>query len=166
MRVCAVKLSWPIFSPACAMLVCSKRKQGHYAERITDIPCPDSGFLRFDWSPLPLIMLYTSVYVSFFFFKLYFIDYAITVFPNFPPLSPSTPSGNPHTTVHVHGSCIYVLWLLRFLYCILYLHGYSVTNYLYFLTPSPLHLFPTSPSHLATIRTLSVSMILSLFLFA
>ena len=69
------------------MLVCSKRKQGHYAERITDIPCPDSGFLRFDWSPLPLIMLYTSVYVSFFFFKLYFIDYAITVFPNFPPLS-------------------------------------------------------------------------------
>ena len=32
-------------------------------------------------------------------FKLYFIDYAITVVPIFP-------SGNPHTIVHVHGSCI------------------------------------------------------------
>ena len=37
--------------------------------------------------------------------------------PNFPPFDPSTqhprtPSGNPHTVVHVHGPCIYVLWLI------------------------------------------------------
>ena len=34
------------------------------------------------------------------------------------PLSPSPPSPpptsivNPHTVVHIHGSCIYVLWLI------------------------------------------------------
>ena len=40
----------------------------------------------------------------------FFIDYAITVAPVFPhsPFHPAppTPSGSPHTTVHVHGSCV------------------------------------------------------------
>ena len=31
------------------------------------------------------------------------------------------------------------------LHCTLYPHGYSVTTYLYFLIPSPLHLFPHTP---------------------
>ena len=57
------------------------------------------------------------------------------------------------------------LWLLRFLYCTLYPHGYSVTTYLYFLIPSPLHPFLHTLSQLATIKMLSVSMILCLFLF-
>ena len=45
-------------------------------------------------------------------FKLYFIVYAITVVPIFPPFSPfthpTTPSGNPHIVVHIHGSCGYL----------------------------------------------------------
>ena len=45
------------------------------------------------------------------FLKLYLIDYAITVVLIFPTLLPSTqhpptPSGNPPTIVHVHGSCV------------------------------------------------------------
>ena len=52
-----------------------------------------------------------SVFFSFniylIFLKLYFIVYVIIVVPKFPPLSPSsqppTPSGHPHTVVHVHG---------------------------------------------------------------
>ena len=83
----------------------------------------------------------------FFLFKLYFIDYAITVlliFPLCPPLHPAppTPSGNPHTIVHAHGSCVQVLWLLHFLYCTFHSCGCSVTTYLYSLSPSPLHPFP------------------------
>ena len=73
-------------------------------------------------------------------FKFYFIDYAITVVLTFPTLP-----HNPHTTVHVHGSCIWVLWLLHCLYCTCHPHGDSVTTYLYFLIPSPLHPFPYSP---------------------
>ena len=44
------------------------------------------------------------------FFLNYLIDYVITVILIFLPLPPSTqnptPSGNPHTIVHVHGSCV------------------------------------------------------------
>ena len=88
----------------------------------------------------------------FLFFKLYFIGYAITVVSTFPPLPPSTqpptPSGNPYTTVYVHGSYIYVLWLLYSLYCTLHPHDYSVTTDFYFLIPScflssPLITFPS-----------------------
>ena len=91
--------------------------------------------------------MYGSCFLSL--FKLYFIDYAITIVPVFPFLPPSiqphpAPSGNPHTIVHVHGSCICVLWLLYFLCCTLHAHDYSVTINLYFLTPSPFHSPPTS----------------------
>ena len=103
------------------------------------------------------------------FFKKYFIDCAVTVvlfspFVSSHPPSP-TPSGNPRTIVPTHGSCIQVLWLLNFLYCTR--HGYSVSTNLYFLIPSPLHPFPHTPFYLVTIKTLSVSRIVSLFfLFA
>ena len=76
---------------------------------------------------------------------MYFIDYAITIVPIFPPLTP--PPSTPHSlrqSPH-HCSCPWVmctvLWLLHFLYCTVHPHGYSVTTYLYFFTPSPLHLF-------------------------
>ena len=86
--------------------------------------------------------------------------------PNISPfalLHPAAPSplGHPPTIVHGHGSCAWVLWLLTspWLFC--------NCTYLYFLIPSPLHPLSHMPSHPATIKTLSVSTILSLFcLFA
>ena len=66
-----------------------------------------------------------------FFFQIIFYWLCYCSCPNF-PLSP-TPSGNAPAIVHVHGSCLQVLWLLRFLWCTLHCHGYSVTIYLYFL---------------------------------
>ena len=66
-------------------------------------------------------------------------------FSSFAPFHPAPYSlqQSPH-----HCSCplivhIKVLWLLSFIYCTL--HGYSVTTYLYFLIPSPLHPFPHTP---------------------
>ena len=55
------------------------------------------------------------------------------------------PSGNPHTVVHIHGSCICVLWLLSFLCCTLHPHDSSVTTCLYFLIPSPFLIHPSNP---------------------
>ena len=74
--------------------------------------------------------------------------------------APCTPSSNPHTIVHVHGSHVEVRWLLHFLHCILDPHGSSVTACLYSFIPSPRHPFSPTPSHLATIKPSSVSMIL------
>ena len=86
--------------------------------------------------------------VKIFFFFHYILLIMLLVVPMFPlcPPTPSTPppSGNPPTMDHVHGSCVQVLWLLHFLYCTLHPHGSSVTAYLYFLIPSPRHLFPRS----------------------
>ena len=80
------------------------------------------------------------------FFKLYFIVYAITSVPIFPLCSPPPSTTHSlrqsHTIVHVHVSCVQLLWLLHFLYCTLHPHGYSVTTSLYILIPSPLHSFP------------------------
>ena len=60
--------------------------------------------------------------------------------------APSLPQAvpTPLFIVHVHGSCIKVLWLIHFLCCTLHPRGYSVTTYLYFLIPSRLH----SSSHI------------------
>ena len=86
------------------------------------------------------------------FFKLYFIVCALTVVqiftlcPNSPSSSPT--SGNPLTIVHVHGSCMYVPWLLYSLCCALHPHDYSVTTNLYFLISSPFS--PISPTTLPT----------------
>ena len=81
------------------------------------------------------------------FSKLYFIDHAITVVLIIPPLPlssqlPSFPQAvlTPLSMPMGHGQ---VLWLLYFLYYIT--HDCSVTNYLYFLIPSPLHPFPFDP---------------------
>ena len=55
-----------------------------------------------------------------FFFKVYFIDYDIIVVLIFPfahlcPV-PSSPLQQSPLLVHVHGSCIWILWLVHFLY--------------------------------------------------
>ena len=60
-----------------------------------------------------------------------------------PPTSTPIPSGNPHTIVLVHGSFRKVLGYS--IPCTLHPHGYSVTTYLCFLIPSPLHPFPHTP---------------------
>ena len=87
------------------------------------------------------------------FLKIIFIDYAITVVPIFPSLSP-LPSNHhslrqsiPTLLFMSMGHTFKFFWLLRFLYCTLIPHGYSVTTYLYFLIPLPLHPFsPPLPS--------------------
>ena len=65
---------------------------------------------------LSQIISFYAMFLSFVFILLYFIVCAITVVPTSPRLSPSThiptPSGNPHTPVHAHGSCVDILWLL------------------------------------------------------
>ena len=107
-------------------------------------------------------MVYKAKYICYLalhrksFFNYILLIMLLQLFHFFPfaplQLAPPTVSGNPHAIVHVHGSCVQVLWLLHFLYCILHLHGYSVTTNLYFLIPSPLHPFPPAPSHLATMK--------------
>ena len=124
--------------------------------------------LRFStvFFPKSLIVSYLNLWSL---FKLYFIVDVITVVPIFLPLSPSTQ--HPHSlriSPH-HCSCPWVICIsslatpFSYTLCTVHPHGYSVTIYLYFLIPSPLHPLPHSPSHLAIIKTLSVSMILSLF---
>ena len=72
--------------------------------------------------------------------KIIIIFYCLCYYncPNFPPLStytqpPPTPSDNPHTIVHVQGSCICVLWLLYSLCCTSHPHDYSVQTKLYLI---------------------------------
>ena len=113
-------------------------------------------------SELTALISFLSI-LLFIFIYLYFIDYAITVVPLHP--APPTPSGNPH-----HCSCPGIIHVssLAILFPILYLTSpWLFINYLFVLV-NPLISSPflTSPSHVATIKTLSVSMILSLFLFA
>ena len=85
-----------------------------------------------------------TVYIIFKIILYWLCYYSYSNFSTFHLLHPElpTPSGHSHTIVHVHGSCIQVLWLLHFLYCTLHPHGYSATIHLYFLIPSPLHPFP------------------------
>ena len=78
-----------------------------------------------------------------------FIDYTITVFPIFPlcPPPPSTlylpqPIPMPLFTSMGH---VYKFFGYSISYAVLYPCGYSVTTFLYFLIPSPLHPFPHSP---------------------
>ena len=78
------------------------------------LPFQSSLFLRLETTDLFWPILY---FFLLFQFKLYFIFYAITVVPVFSPFAPlyttlPAPSGNPYTCVHVHGSCIHILWLL------------------------------------------------------
>ena len=99
---------------------------------------------------LHVVLLKDTETIFFFFFKSHFIGYAITVVPisplaSLPPAPPPTPSGSPHTAVHVHGSCTYVLWPHYSLCCTILLHGYSVTTDLYLLIPSPFSPILLSP---------------------
>ena len=67
------------------------------------------------WTALINVIGAITQCICFYFlkFKLYFIVYTITIVLNFPPLplwtQTPTHSGNPHTVVYVHGSCIYSL---------------------------------------------------------
>ena len=80
-------------------------------------------------------------------------------------IHPATHRPSPH-----HCSCPWVMHVssLATPFPIIFFtsKSYSVTTYLYFLIPSPLHPFPDTTSHLANIKTPSIPMILSLFLFA
>ena len=102
------------------------------------------------------------------FFKVHFIDYAITVVPFFfSSLFPSTlhcppTSISPHL-VPVHGSYIQILWLIYFLY-------YSWPPPVYFwptiYVSCSLYLFshsPCSSSPLITFHVISISVTLFLF---
>ena len=106
------------------------------------------------------------------FSKLYFIDYTITVFLMFPPLlssmqHPTLPQAISPPLFMSMGHAYKFFGYSYFLCCTLHPCGYSVTTYSYFLqSPHVITHSPTLPSHLATITMLSVSMILSLFLFA
>ena len=117
------------------------------------------------WSWCMIFLFLKNIYTKIF-FKLYFIVYALTVVPGFPPplhLDPSHSLMQSPTVVHAHGSCRYVLWLLYSLCCTLHSRGYSVITNLYFLIPSPFSSVPLNPSHLAIVKMFSVSMILLLF---
>ena len=82
-------------------------------------PTLPSAFLlhihRSQQFPKNCLLIHTMhLFCIYLFFKLYFIYYAITVVLIFLPLprlhpSPPTHSHNPHTIVHVHGSCIHSL---------------------------------------------------------
>ena len=113
-----------------------------------------------------------SPYFLLLFLKIYFIDYAITVVPIFPPLPPS--SWCPHplqqstpTLAYVCASCI--VSSLASPFPILF----STSPCLFLPTiyaSDSLHLFPhfsPSPSQLITVQVISISVILLLFyLFA
>ena len=87
------------------------------------------------------------------------------IFPPCPPPSgPLTPSGNPHTVVHVYGSCICVLLVLYFLCCTPHPHGYSVTTNLHFLKSSIFTHHPRDPA--SNLKTIKISAYMILFLFS
>ena len=80
-------------------------------------------------------------------FLSYSIDYFITVVLIFLPLPPSTehpllPQAIP-TPLFMSMGHVYKFFGYSISYTVLYIpHGYSVTTYLYFLIPSPLHPLP------------------------
>ena len=100
--------------------------------------------------------------------KWYFIDYAITGVLIFPSLPPSGQYPPPNSN---HCSCPWVTHIssLATPFPLLYFTSLGLfCNYLFvLLNPLTFHPYPQCPSHLAPIKTFSVSMILSLFfLFA
>lgn len=126
-------------------------------------------FFRRNFPEFYLRMLEIQKFSFISFQKIIFYWFCYYGCPNFSPFATLSTQQPPlpqavHTPL-VHGSCVEVLWLLHFLYYTLHLHGYSVTTYLYFFIPSPLHPFPhihlPTGNHQNTLST-----ILSLFLFA
>ena len=103
-------------------------------------------------------------------FKIIFYYYAITVISIFPLCTPPPSTPCFLRQFFYHCACPWVMCLsaLTTPFPILYFTSpWLFCDYLFVvlnpLTSSPL---PLNPPHLATIKTLSVSMILSLFLFA
>ena len=110
-----------------------------------------------------------SLFLVYMSFKNYFIDYAITIVPIFPSLLPSNTLHSLKQSPH-HCSYPWVMHIssLATPFPTLYHPSpWLFCNYLlYFLIPSPLHLFPHTPL-IGKSSKHSVSMILSLFsLFA
>ena len=97
------------------------------------------------------------------FFKKYFC-HAIKAVPNLPASTqpPTLPEAIPRPLSTSVGPAQLVLWLLYSLCCTLHPHEYSVTTYLYLLIPSPFSPSSQTPSHPATIKMFSVSMMLFL----
>ena len=140
------------------------------------VMCPvrESNQSPFDFSgqpPFHWAIPVSARFKCFFLKKIVFYWLCYYSFPDFltsllhstqPPLLPHTiPTPLFMSTFHAQ-----VLWLLHFLYWTLHPHGYSVTTYLCFLIPSPLHPFSYTLLPFGNHQTLSVSMILSVFLFA
>ena len=88
-------------------------------------------------------MNYTFIYL-FFNYILFLMLLQLSQFSPLPPStqSPPTPSSNPYSIVHVHRSCIKVIWLLYTLCCTSPSHDYSVKTNLHFLIPSPFSSIP------------------------
>ena len=110
-----------------------------------------------------------------FYFKFYFLFILISFYclcyyncPYFPPLPQSHSTPIPlaiHTPLFISmdHACNFFGYSISYT---LYPHGYSVTIYLFFLMPSPLHPFPNTPLPSGNHQNTPVSMVLSLFLFA
>ena len=126
--------------------------------------CPDweSNRRPFGLQPTLNPLSYTSQ-VGLFFFKLHFTDYYSC--PNFPPFTPIHQAPPPLQAIPTSLFMFKGVSSLTTPFPTLYFTspGSSVSTYLYFLVPSPLHPFLHIPSHLG-MKTCSVSMILSLFL--
>ena len=117
------------------------------------------------------LIFYSFIYIYIYIY-IYIIDYAIRGIP-ISPLFPPPPSTHYILRQSPHNcSCPCVMHISSLASSFPMLdftsrRGYSVTTYLYFLILSPLHHSLLPPSHVATIKIFSVSMILSLFfLFA
>ena len=113
-----------------------------------------------------------NIFLVISFLKLYFIDYAITVVLNFPPLPHSTHHPLfPQATLH-HCSCPWVMCISSLAAPFPVLCFTSpwlfVTTYLYFLISSPLHPVPASPlpsGNLPVSNCFSLAAFKSLFIF-
>ena len=114
------------------------------------------------------LFILPHIYNLFLFFKLYFIDYAITVVLISPPLSPFTHhSPLPQTILTpLFMSMGHVYKFFAPFPTLYFTSPWLFCNYLFILlnplTSSPI---PHTPLHLATLKTFSISMILSLCLF-
>ena len=122
----------------------------NYAKQIwINRPLQNQGFY-FIFFKLNYILLFMLLHLSQF-------------FPCLPPLLQTPLPPLPEAVTTLLSMFMHVLWLLHSLLQYLHPHEFSVTTNLYYLIPSPF--LPILPLHLASIKTLSVSMILLLFCF-
>ena len=90
-----------------------------------------------------LLYIYYTTLLLFFSFKLYFIDYTVTVVPIFPPLSTPPITLSPFRQSPHHCSCPWVMYINSLATPFPMLYFTSLWLFcLYFLIPSSLHPFP------------------------